>query len=229
MAERYLVLRPHPAEDGALDMTQKQRVPQVLLDQGDEHIRLQPADVGSQDIGHQLVADDDRILALAAELALRADEPVRQGLDRLGDDGQIEPRGQILHAVMEVVGKQAELDARSARFRKPRLHIGGHRVIIARQDGVIDIAQDMREAATEQIPFDIDTGNAGKVPVRLEENRDPRPAARLRLSLADRGQMLVVGLAEVVLQHAVAIFLEVEVEVVALLGVANSLQDLEAR
>ena len=79
----------------------------------------------------------------------------------------------------KVVGKQAELNACCTRLRKPRLNIGGHRMVIARQDGVIDIAQNVREAATEQIPLDIDTGDTGKVPVRLEENRDPRPDARL--------------------------------------------------
>ena len=41
-------------------------------------------------------------------------------------------------------------------------------MVIAHQDGVIDIAQNVREAATEQIPLDIDTGDTGKVPVRLE-------------------------------------------------------------
>lgn len=179
MAECGLILWPHLTEDGALQMTQQQRVPQILLDERNEHVRLQPAKVRAEHVGDQLVADDERILALAADFAPRANEPVRKRLDRLGDNGQIEPCRQILHAMVEVVGKQAELNACGARLRKPRLNIGGHRMVVARQDGVIDIAQNVREAATEQIPLDIDTGDTGKVPVRLEENRDPRPDARL--------------------------------------------------
>ena len=179
MAERRLVFRLHLAEDGTLQMAQQQRMPQILLDEWNEHVRLQPAEVRTEHVGDQLVADDKRILAFAADLAPRANEPVRKRLDRLGDDGQIEPCRQILHAVVEVVGKQAELNACCTRLRKPRLNIGGHRMVIAHQDGVIDIAQNVREAATEQIPLDIDTGDTGKVPVRLEENRDPRPDARL--------------------------------------------------
>ena len=179
MAERRLVFRFHLPEDGALQMAQQQRVPQIFLDEWNEHVRLQPAEVRAEHVGDQLVADDERILALAADLAPRTDEPVRKRFDRLGNDGQIKPRGQFLHPGMEIVGEQTELNTCGASLRKPCLNIGGHRMVIARQDGVIDIAQNVRETAAEQIPLDIDTGYTGKVPVRLEENRDPRPDARL--------------------------------------------------
>ena len=106
---------------------------QVLLDQRLEHVRRHPQEVGAEHIRDELVADDHGGRAPRIDLAQRHEERRRQRLDRLGDDGQLEPIGELKVLIPDgnmgdVIG---DLNKRRGRIMGMNPLDGGKQEIVA--------------------------------------------------------------------------------------------------
>ena len=141
--------------------------------------------MSSQNVGGQLISDDDRRRAFfALSFRIPSMKPWGSGFIALATMGRSSSAANSEHAVVPVVRHEAEADARGSRFRKPNRHIARHRVGVARQDGVVDVEQRVAQPEGEQIALDVDVGDAREIALRSRKPiNEPASHATTRLRL----------------------------------------------
>ena len=141
---------------------------QVLLNERLNKVRLDSHRMGTEHVGHKLVADCDRVLALRPDLAHRGEIRGRARLHSLGNDGKPHLVSEVVHHLVPIVGQQTDRHTRLASAAEPHASIARNHLRVAGDEGVIDVEQHVFKPASKDVLLDRDLGKTGEISIGFE-------------------------------------------------------------